>query len=556
MRSKIIVITIIVFVCIAIAYAADVKWTALAELTTINDADVLCVVDDVAGTPTSKKITVVNLFDTIDTFAELNTIVADKTLVNEEDAAAWDALGTFNLGITITTGDPFTLGAVRWDNGSDKIDGEQIADNTIDVDSLDWGAFTDLGESGAVTWGNITAGELADDTVNDDDINWADLTYLTTNGAAIDEAFAAGWNADVGPPEKDDVYDILHAYDTDDDGDIDTVDSGIAALLYETELDDFSEIDAQIADKSLVNLEDGGTFTGGVIANANLSVGNATTTAGVLTLLEDDDDGANFASFMAPALAANTVYTLPTNDGDNLQVLHTDGSGVLSWGNDDSAGSTAYDDIGDPDAASSISFADGETVTWATAEDSAGSFFTIDDSDAALAANTYLLHLLYSVDDAEANADYFKCEDAGGVVFSIQQDGDTTIAGDLILASDIKGEPKHMVFNIINPLATQTEDNEICLWPAVPAALTVTKIQVTLDAVDNEVAGDLKWADAFIGLAGATVINVFDTSSGVLVDSSITAGSVASGKCMYIAFDSAPNTAIKQMCVDITYDFD
>lgn len=104
-----------------------------------------------------------------------------------------------------------------------------------------------------------------------------------------------------------------------------------ADLLYEAELDTFSELDSQIADKSLINLADGGTFTGNIIANANLSIGNATTTAGVLTLLEDDDDGANFASFMVPALAANTVYTLPVDDGDNTEVLQTNGSGTLEW---------------------------------------------------------------------------------------------------------------------------------------------------------------------------------------------------------------------------------
>lgn len=296
MRTQIILaisIFIILTTC-TVVYAADVKWSALVELTTVADNDVLCVIDTGGGG--SKKITVLNFFDTIDTFAELNTIVADKTLVNEEDAVAWDALGTFNLGITITTGDPFTLGVVRWDDGSDQIDGEQIADdtidddsidftdltladfgltathdtdaeldalyeaeltnsagllaalsdetgtgvavfstsptlvtptlgtinsgvgtaltalngeniqdNTIDVDSLDWGAFTDLGESGTVTWGNIAEGELADstvisadiknDTIDSDDyaadsidnehINWSDITYLSNTGKVI-----------------------------------------------------------------------------------------------------------------------------------------------------------------------------------------------------------------------------------------------------------------------------------------------------------------------------------------------------------------------------------
>jgi len=116
--------------------AADTKLTGLDELTAIAGTDIFYIVDDPGGSPLSKKITATNIFDLIDTFAELNTIVTNKTLVNEEDAAIWDALGTFNLGITITTGDPFTLGTNRIDNGSDLLDGEQIAADTIDNDSI------------------------------------------------------------------------------------------------------------------------------------------------------------------------------------------------------------------------------------------------------------------------------------------------------------------------------------------------------------------------------------------------------------------------------------
>ena len=129
-------------------------------------------------------------------------------------------------------------------------------------------------------------------------------------------------------------------------------------------------------------------------------------------------------------------------------------------------------------------------------------------------------------------------------------------ANALITSVNIKSEPKHLIFNIFDPLAVQTDDGEICIWPLTPAALTVTKIEVTLDAAANEVAGDLKYADTFIGLANATVINDFDTTSGVRSDSSIASGTVASGKTIYISFDSAPNTAITQMCVDVTFDYD
>jgi len=73
------------------------------------------------------------------------------------------------------------------------------------------------------------------------------------------------------------------------------------------------------------------TWTGLHIFNANLNVGNASTSAGVLKLLEDTDAGSNFATFQVPALAANTVYTLPADDGDSGEQLTTDGSGALTW---------------------------------------------------------------------------------------------------------------------------------------------------------------------------------------------------------------------------------
>lgn len=40
---------------------ADKKITQLTELVSVDNADLLVVVDDVAGTPTTKKITVANV---------------------------------------------------------------------------------------------------------------------------------------------------------------------------------------------------------------------------------------------------------------------------------------------------------------------------------------------------------------------------------------------------------------------------------------------------------------------------------------------------------------
>jgi len=108
-------------------------------------------------------------------------------------------------------------------------------------------------------------------------------------------------------------------------------------------------------------------------------------------------------------------------------------------------------------------------------------------------------------------------------------------------------------FTIMSPSIAFGVDAEICVVSATDAAITVTGINVTCDATTNEIAGDLKWADAFVGLANATVINDFDTTSGVRVDTSITAGNVASGKCVYISFDSAPSADITQISFVVTY---
>lgn len=121
---------------------------------------------------------------------------------------------------------------------------------------------------------------------------------------------------------------------------------------------------------------------------------------------------------------------------------------------------------------------------------------------------------------------------------------------------NITGEPKHLRFNIFDPNGAQSDDGEICIIPETDSAFTVTKLTVTLDSTVNQISGDLKYADTFIGLANATVINDFDTTSGVREDSSITSGAVAAGKAVYISFDSAPNAAITQASFDVQYDYD
>ena len=96
----------------------------------------------------------------------------------------------------------------------------------------------------------------------------------------------------------------------------------------------------------------------------------------------------------------------------------------------------------------------------------------------------------------------------------------------------------------------------ICIWPKTDAAITITGIDVTCNAdPTTELDGNLKKADAFIGLANAATLGAFDTTSGAYSGSSL-AYQVASGKCVYISFDAVPESALKSISFDVTYDYD
>ena len=119
---------------------------------------------------------------------------------------------------------------------------------------------------------------------------------------------------------------------------------------------------------------------------------------------------------------------------------------------------------------------------------------------------------------------------------------------------NIAGQTHSWEFTIMDPNGAYDQDTQIFIgWAR--AGLTITKIQIELDAATNQVAGDLKYADDFLSLANSAVINDFDTTSGKRTDTSITSASVASGKAIYLQFDSQPNAAINQMHVHIEWEF-
>jgi len=67
--------------------------------------------------------------------------------------------------LTLPAGQDFIIGAITWSTTDDKIDGEQIYDDTVDNDSIDWADMIDLTTDGAVSWSNLASGELTSEVL-------------------------------------------------------------------------------------------------------------------------------------------------------------------------------------------------------------------------------------------------------------------------------------------------------------------------------------------------------------------------------------------------------
>jgi hypothetical protein len=164
----------------------------------------------------------------------------------------------------------------------------------------------------------------------------------------------------------------------------------------------------------LVPAEFDSTITGGVAETTDGSIilKNATNT--------------NTTTIKTGAATGSYTLTLPVDDGTSGQALITDGDGVLSWSTV-SAGSTAYDDIGDPDASGSISFG-AHTGTYTSSTADWGGLI-VENSSATPTAGAALLSLKYTA-DGDADGDFLKLIDNAGadVKFKIGANGVITLA--------------------------------------------------------------------------------------------------------------------------------
>ena len=115
------------------------------------------------------------------------------------------------------------------------------------------------------------------DTDDDGDIDVIDST-IADDDDGVDGVYGAGWDTDTDSPEKDDVYDYLHTIDTDDDGDVDNIDAtALAAAETDPNVDTAAEIVA-IIDNTAIDLGTGVLTAAGftVAANENITLGAQT----------------------------------------------------------------------------------------------------------------------------------------------------------------------------------------------------------------------------------------------------------------------------------------
>jgi hypothetical protein len=116
---------------------------------------------------------------------------------------------------------------------------------------------------------------------------------------------------------------------------------------------------------------------------------------------------------------------------------------------------------------------------------------------------------------------------------------------------------RYLRVSIIGPADSYAVSPSVCLLQSLNAAITVNNIDVTCNAnPSTQISGNIVYADAFIGTANPVVINDFNTTSGVRHDATLVSSSVAAGKCIFLAFDAAPDAALKLINFNIKYTYD
>ena len=253
-----------------------------------------------------------------------------------------------------------------------------------------------------------------------------------------DVVYSSAWNSDVNSVAMNAIYDYLHQIDSDDDGSI--IDEAAVTGAFEAELDNSAGLLAALSDETGTGVAVFGTaptFT----TSITITGADANPTAAGMIVYDSTVTGMSGGGLRwYDDNSIRILVDLETDATDDDYVVAYDAGadGFYMKADADTGGSTAYNSIGDPTGAGSISFDDGETGTYTGANDAAVSFITIQNSDADhTVGNMYLLDLDYSADDGDAEADFIKFQDSGSVVMTIQQDGEIATDGGITAGGTI-----------------------------------------------------------------------------------------------------------------------
>ncbi|MDD5538351.1 MAG: hypothetical protein PHF12_05240 [Candidatus Omnitrophica bacterium] len=254
----------------------------------------------------------------------------------------------------------------------------------------------------------------------------------------------------------------------------------------------------------------------------------------------------------------NVSYTLPANNGDASQYLQTDGSGVLSWAAG-SASTTAWDDIGDPDADGTVAFGNTKQTISSTLN-AAGAVVTITNTTADLGADVSFIDLKYT-DDGDSNGYFIRAYDNAGAAlkFSVGPDGAVTIAGTAegtdaltITGGDITLTDGDLTLSSGDLSVTGNFTLTGSFYQSAVAAAAAGNVNLTVDAAGNgtiTIGGTSTGNTIFPGVAvfngnvdiGNAATDTLSITS--IIDSSVTLDDGATDSPSFILKDATDETA-------------
>jgi hypothetical protein len=319
----------------------------------------------------------------IDGFSEIQTLVSDKTLLNEEDAATIDQDWTFTTGFALgATGDiTQTTAAVDWD----------MVDDNASALSFDAGGkagilaiVTSNGSEGVTMSGTLgvtgltttTAGILSannitldDDTTDspglvlrDSDEATLTMTKLQAGGSSIVDSDGA-----ILIEPSGDTSDYLTVSTASDIITISTVGGADGDLVITAAGGEISFGDENLSTTgtlgagatTISTLTASGLITG----NANAALKNGSTSAGSLSIYEDSDDGSNYSTITVGAQAGDVTYILPAAQGTTNQYLQlaNQATGQLQW--NDPSGTGDITAVGNVASSNAFTGSDGDNNT-------------------------------------------------------------------------------------------------------------------------------------------------------------------------------------------------